>query len=323
MQFNQELYDKCSYDVPRFKFPLDVVLEMETGDPDDYFALLLCLNEKFFNLKAVTICPGSKDQVGLVKAVISSYIKKYGENKNRIIPVGSFDPNHKLKLGRSFWSQLKYSWKPEKPDGLGCDIINEVFTSQKEGEIVIITCGPVKNLGKAIKKYPKLEIPFWWAQGGFAGDNVVAKEDRMKKFEGLITMGTYNFNGSKKSVLEILESKRVKQIVCTSKNCCHRVIYDKKVLHKKVGIAAKKNKSPTLKQIFEGMSCYKKKEKKFHDPLAVLCLINPEICLYKKVSIEFKKGKKGGWGSKLKEESDTAISVKVDLEKFEKTLLEM
>jgi inosine-uridine nucleoside N-ribohydrolase len=46
---------------------LDVVLDMETGDPDDFLTLLLLAGHPAVNLRAVTITPGSPAQVGVVR----------------------------------------------------------------------------------------------------------------------------------------------------------------------------------------------------------------------------------------------------------------
>ena len=45
----------------------DVVFDMETQDPDDFLCLLFLASHPRVNLKAVTITPGSREQVGLVR----------------------------------------------------------------------------------------------------------------------------------------------------------------------------------------------------------------------------------------------------------------
>ncbi|MFB2980068.1 hypothetical protein [Microseira sp. BLCC-F43] len=46
---------------------------METGDPDDFLTLLLLLGHPAVNLKAVTITPGSPQQIGLVRKALSFF----------------------------------------------------------------------------------------------------------------------------------------------------------------------------------------------------------------------------------------------------------
>ena len=49
----------------------DVVWDMETGDPDDFLTLLLLLGHPQVNLKAVTVTPGTREQVGLVRQALA------------------------------------------------------------------------------------------------------------------------------------------------------------------------------------------------------------------------------------------------------------
>ena len=58
----------------------DVVWDMETGDPDDYLTLLLLLGHPEVHLKAVTVTPGSPDQIGLVRETLDWF--------GRDLPVG-------------------------------------------------------------------------------------------------------------------------------------------------------------------------------------------------------------------------------------------
>src|SRR5262245_12262199 len=68
---------------------LDVVWDMETGDPDDFLTLLLLLGHPGVRLKAVTITPGTPDQVGVVRAALGWF--------DRAIPVGAFNIEHQTK----------------------------------------------------------------------------------------------------------------------------------------------------------------------------------------------------------------------------------
>ena len=66
---------------------LDVVWDMETGDPDDFLTLLLLLGHPQVNLKAVTVTPGTPDQVGLVRQALAWF--------GREIPVGAHNLDHR------------------------------------------------------------------------------------------------------------------------------------------------------------------------------------------------------------------------------------
>lgn len=63
---------------------IDIVFDMETGDPDDFLTLVLLLGHPKVNLKAVTVTPGTKGQVGVIKWACQQF--------NRQIPIGSFNP---------------------------------------------------------------------------------------------------------------------------------------------------------------------------------------------------------------------------------------
>lgn len=43
------------------------VLDMETSDPDDFITLLMLLGHPLVDLRAVTVTPGTREQVGLVR----------------------------------------------------------------------------------------------------------------------------------------------------------------------------------------------------------------------------------------------------------------
>lgn len=61
------------------------------------------------------------------------------------------------------------------------------------------------------------------------------------------------------------------------------------------------------------------KEKKFHDPLAVACAINPQIGVWKNVDI-FRE-QDGSWGSVLSDNPLNKIIIDYDYELFLKTLM--
>jgi pyrimidine-specific ribonucleoside hydrolase len=58
--------------------------------------------------------------------------------------------------------------------------------------------------------------------------------------------------------------------------------------------------------------------KKLHDPLAAMALLHPEIFEFKEVELYRERGK---WGSRLKEGTNTFISVKADYKKFREVFL--
>ena len=72
---------------------IDVVWDMETGDPDDFLTLLLLLGHPDVNLKGITITPGTPEQVGVVRHALALF--------ERDLPVGSFAIDHVSAKGGS------------------------------------------------------------------------------------------------------------------------------------------------------------------------------------------------------------------------------
>ena len=54
---------------------IDTIFDMETSDPDDALTLCLLLDHPAICLRAVTITPGSQEQVAVVKKIISLFGK--------------------------------------------------------------------------------------------------------------------------------------------------------------------------------------------------------------------------------------------------------
>jgi len=72
---------------------LQVVLDMETGDPDDFITLLLLLGHPMVHLKAVTIVPDTPDQIGFLRYVLNRF------NRNDLL-VGIFNMDAKPALSK-------------------------------------------------------------------------------------------------------------------------------------------------------------------------------------------------------------------------------
>lgn len=151
-----------------------------------------------------------------------------------------------------------------------------------------------------------------------AGDNIVPPEKRLPKFDGKEVCPTFNFNGDPKAAELLFASDKVKKRICVSKNVCHGVYYDKNLHEKYMEV---KDKTPGTQLVFKAMSTYLKKKpegKKLHDPLAACTALNEKVCELIEVS-PFRR--KGQWGAKLVEGSNTWISISYDKELFEKIFL--
>jgi len=321
---------------------LDVVWDMETGDPDDFLTLLLLLGHPEVNLKAVTITPGTPDQVGVVRQALRWF--------GRDIPVGAYNLDHQPKSVRegtgpgegrhgprgvcvSSWHYKAYGEIPASRDAApGPEVLRAVC----DASTTLITGAPLKNLGGAMK-LPGFQVGRLVVQGGFAGEGVVPPERQLPKFRGMVTCPTYNLNGDPKSALEALRYPGIGSRRFVSKNVCHGVIYDHEMHARIEGL---KDKSESLRLIWQGMDVYLEKKgqksptrpsppeveesapeamggKAFHDPLAACCAIDPSIGEWAEVELYREKG---AWGSRLAPESGVWIITGYDREKFLRTL---
>lgn len=284
---------------------IDIVLDMETGDPDDFLTLLLLLGHPRANLKAVTVTPGTPDQIGLAKWACQQLGKPD-------IPVGSFDPDRKANHV-SEWHYATYGRIPSAmPDGRG----GEILKASCDYDTVLVTGAPLKNVGAAMNL--GFIVGKWVAQGGFAGEGVVPRERQLEKFKGKTTCPTYNLNGDPQSALRALSYAEIKHRWFVSKNVCHGVFCDR-AMSDRIG---EKRLAPHLGLIHKGTEAYLERHpggKKFHDPLAACCALSPEIGEWAEVELYREKGE---WGSRLRPGSWTCIIIGYDHQKFMETLLE-
>jgi pyrimidine-specific ribonucleoside hydrolase len=274
---------------------MNIIFDMETSDPDDAITLCWLLSRPDVNLRAITITPGSHAQVGLVQHIIKMFGKE--------IPIGAEKPEHPKDCVSAF----HYNWLgkigPGYSNGPGGDIIAAMLKQWPDS--VVLTGGPLGNIKQAIEEY-KIELDTIVMQGGFAGDNVVAPEDRLEKFAGKTTCPTFNFNGNPSAANLALSYEGFRKRYLVSKNVCHSVLYDKE-LHKQF------RGHPVIRELMDVYLERHPTGKLLHDPLAACCAVNRNICSFKEVEMYRERGE---WGCHEKPGSNTFISVKVDKEKF-------
>jgi inosine-uridine nucleoside N-ribohydrolase len=297
---------------------INVILNMETADPDDVLTLCMLSHHPKVNLCAVVVVPGSYQQVALVKDVLCML------DKSNHIPVGVRSPDHP----KSCVSEFHNKWLGErryltewKHDGLGEDIIRDAVSKFKD--LKIISGAALSCISKYVELYPASKTGYnlkeIYIQGGFAGDPVVPTEHRLEKFKGKTTCPTFNLNADVKAALNIVATQEIKRKFFISKNVCHGIVYDQE-MHER--IKPFRNDNPGINLMVDGMECYLKRKpsgKKFHDPLAACVAIDNDICKF--APVEIYREKSGEWGSKLKEDSNTMISIAIDREKFETILV--
>lgn len=129
-------------------------------------------------------------------------------------------------------------------------------------DVVLVTGGPVWNLGKAVQKsletengvdglvveggenrFKPLKLHKWCAQGGFAGHNALVGMESgvlqrlrtlLPRFAKDTTNPAWNFDLSHVEVIAALEYSGIAERWICSKNVCHRVVYDTE-LHNEIG----------------------------------------------------------------------------------------
>ncbi len=223
---------------------MDIVFDMETQDPDDAFALCFLGSHPEVSLRAVTVTPGSKAQIGVVR-----YLLERLELSD--VPVGARDADTEKPAVSGFHYKFLGSVPPAEPDGIAHELLAATLTTYPDA--VLLTGGPLQNAGLLLEQHPSVSIRRWVGQGGFAGDNIVPAAYRLPKFEGRVTCPTFNFNGSPKAAQAMLTSKQVLSRDLVSKNVCHGVVYDR-AFHQR--LQPFRDATPGLQLIFAGMEFY-------------------------------------------------------------------
>ena len=298
-----------------------LIWDMETGDPDDFLTLLLLLDHPRVELLAVTITPGTADQVGLVRWALAQLGRQD-------VVVGARDLESS-KQAVSAWHYRAYGEQRPSRDAERADEVL-VRIAGARADATLLTGGPPKNLGAAMQLAQARGAPLmlgrWVAQGGFAGEGVVPPERQLPKFRGLTTCPSFNLNGAPKVVLAALAAPGIGARRFVSKNVCHGVIYDH-AMHER--FAAARDRRRSIELVHRGMELYLREHaggKAFHDPLAAACAIDESIGEWAEVEIYRERGE---WGSRLSPGSgahgdtrgDTRIIVGYDHERFVQLLL--
>ena len=305
---------------------MDVVWDMETGDPDDFLTLLLLAGHPGVNLRAVTVTPGGADQLAIVHWALDAL----GVSD---IPVGAFTDPRELEVldearkGRIPERVSGWHWRAygiDKARRYGARAGFEVLGEHLGPDVTLVTGAPLKNLGRLLAEPGERPLGRLFAQGGFAGDNIVSPERRLEKFDGMITCPTFNLNGAPKAALAASVSPRFSDRRFISKNVCHGVSYDLQMHERfKAGVAGLPDNRHrrSLELIVQGMSEYLRRRpegKNFHDPLAAACALDETLADWAEVTLYREKGK---WGAKLAPGSGTKIIIGYCHERFVEVLL--
>jgi inosine-uridine nucleoside N-ribohydrolase len=296
---------------------IKIVFDMETGDPDDVLTLMMLCDHPRADLRAVTITPGSVQQLDVVNHVLG-LMGRRGD-----VEVGAFNIDHP-KSCVSSWHYKTFGTAEEIEGEIIWDDVPGWYTLLNNcgPDVTLLTGAPLKNIGAllswsetASEDEPRWIFGRWVAQGGFAGEGVVEPDKQLEKFKGMKECPTYNFNGDPKSAMKALSSpERFPRVLCVSKNVCHGQVMTED-LRARMSVAGFSSRRRSLEKV--ALHC--PEGKALHDPLAMAVALDESVCTFKPVDLYRHHG---AWGSTINNASHVNISVDVDRGKFERVLLE-
>ncbi|CAF1004683.1 unnamed protein product [Rotaria sordida] len=179
---------------------LQIVFYMETSDPDDFITLLFLLGHPMVHLKAVTVVPGTPDQIDFLRYVLDRFDRSD-------LSLGVFNMHAKPALSKfhlKIYENTSIKESTEAVDG------SDVLLKHCDEKTILICGGPLKNVAKAIQT-GQFKLGRLVSQGGFAGDNTVPEEKRLSKFNGRITCPTFNLGADIKETKIVLDYNGIKE----------------------------------------------------------------------------------------------------------------
>jgi inosine-uridine nucleoside N-ribohydrolase len=245
---------------------MDLIVETDIGhDPDD-FAAICWLVSAGVRIRAILISPGDEDQVAVAKFLLHEVGCTAPVGVSHLVR-GSYSATafHQTLLTQHRWP-LKMP-----PDGLGTDILRDVLRT--DPGIPCFACGPMDSLGAFLKTGG--HIASVTIQGGFAPYSLYAPTVRVAKFDGQHEVSSFNLNGNPEAACQAFSAPGViRRLV--GKNVCHTVFYGRSE-HDKIMAISPRN--PAMALFRSAMSLYltRHNDKKFHDPVAAVCHVHPEI----------------------------------------------
>lgn len=254
---------------------MNILFDMETGDPDDLITLLLLLANPDVQLRAVTCWQGSPIQIGLIKHVLAL--------ANVDIPIGGLNESDPKELS-PYYTDVVGQWN----EAFAIQTPSDVFTKILEEfpDTKVLTGAPLTNLAKFLENTP-IHITEVVSQGGYLGDLV---SEPLAKFRGKSEIRTYNLTNDTDAFSIVNSSTQIEKLTFVTKDLCHGFMYTPE-LHNSITFGS----SPIQQMLFKCLNRYALagKSKAMHDPLAMLYLIYPEIGSFIPINMSFRVDSKG------------------------------
>jgi inosine-uridine nucleoside N-ribohydrolase len=284
-----------------------VIFDMETRDPDDVLTLCLLSTHPALQLIAVTVTPGTTQQIAVVREVL----RRLG----CAVPVGA---RHSASTAGAV-SAFHAAWLGPLPDASSDGVAHEILAEALStgADAVLLTGAPLHNLRLLLREHPQVTIHRWVAQGGFAGDNLVPPHRRLAKFAGRTMCESFNFGGDKRGTLAALASANVMQRDLVSKNVTHGFAWDAQ-LQARLTAAPDLHAGAAL--ACEAMAVYLRDYpagKLLHDPLALCAIVDRDVFEWQEVEVLYEQGQ---WGARAATGTQTFITVDVHRARAETAL---
>lgn len=271
-------------------------LDIETGDPDDLWTLALMSTHPRVNLKSVSVYPGGRDQISLVRKVLALC------GRSDVIIAANVKQDNKSRVSPYYTSWVG-EVNPEDPD----DTILNIFPKIKGSNL--LTGGPLTNIHNMMLSNPDdIIFDHWTCQGGFVGANIVTPNYELDKFKGKVTVPTFNFNGNPNAAMDLLVNKQpFNSIRTVGKNVCHGFFITKEQVDNL--ITSIENPHVGLAVMLSAIQHYYKTHntlKAMHDILAALLHIDSSCGIWVS-GVPYRE--RGGWGFSDKPESKVSALV--------------
>jgi len=242
---------------------MPLIIETDLGhDPDDLFTILWLLAAEI-DIGAVVITPGDPDQLAIAHFIRDETGASFGIGASKLSQT-------KLSSGSVHHALLKRYGRALGPDDdvlLGIDVIHEARISRADELLVI---GPLGNVGPYLASSCAYPLARATMQGGFVPYSLYKPTVTLEAFSGKEWMPTFNLNGDRKGAEHFLAASFPRQMV--GKNVCHTVVFDP--TQRIAQFAPPPNRAAEL---FLEAATLLGRPKKFHDPVAAVCHLRPEV----------------------------------------------